>query len=204
MTRALASVTVLLLLPAAPAIAERSVAREENGITVEEERAPGRVLPILTGTTTMAAAPERVAAWIGATHTFVDWQHNCEEAYQVRREGNLLIVYNRIGSPWPVADRDVVLRSTRSELEGGAILIEFRSTTEEDVPIARGVVRMPRLVGSYDLRPVEGGTRVVYTVDSDPGGNLPAWLVIQVGKNLPYNTLLNLRERAEAGPPPGS
>ena len=68
--------------------------------------------------------------------------------------------------------------------------------------VARGVVRMPRLVGSYDLRPVEAGTRVVYTVDSDPGGRLPAWLVKRASKDLPYFTLKNLRERAEAGPPP--
>ncbi len=96
----------------------------------------------------------------------------------------------------------MVLRSTRSELEGGGIRIEFRSTTEENVPEARGVIRMPRLVGSYALHPVEAGTRVVYTVDSDPGGSLPDWLIRQASKDLPYFTLRNLRERAETGPPP--
>ncbi len=204
MIRALISVSVLLLSFAAPAFAERSVVREENGIKVEAEDAPGRVLPILTGTTTMAASPEQIAAWLRATHTHVDWMHNCKEARQLRRDGDLSVGYTRIGSPWPVSDRDVVLRSMRTELEGGGIHIEFRSTTEEEVPIARGVIRMRRLVGSYDLRPVEGGTRVVYTVDSDPGGSLPTWLVRRASKDLPYFTLKNLRERAEAGPPPAS
>ena len=54
--------------------------RLENGITVEEEAEAGRALPILTGTTTMAASVERITAWVGAVHTYVDWQHNCEEA----------------------------------------------------------------------------------------------------------------------------
>ena len=203
MIRAFIPVTILVLSLASPTFAERSVVREENGITVEEEGAPGRALPILTGTTTMAAPPEQVASWIRATPTHTDWMHNCEEARRLRREGDVVIVYNRIGSPWPVSDRDVVLRSTETELEGGGIRIEFRSTTEESLPVVPGVVRMPRLVGSYDLRPVEGGTRVVYTVDSDPGGRLPAWLVKQATKDLPYFTLENLRERAEMGPPPG-
>ncbi len=203
MIGAFVPVTVLVLSLAAPAFAERSVVREENGITVEEEGAPGRALPIFTGTTTMAAAPEQVAAWILATHTHTDWMHNCEEAHRLRSEGDVAIIYNRIGSPWPVSDRDVVLRSTGSELDGGRIRFEFHNTTDEDVPVARGVVRMPRLVGSYDLSPVEGGTRVVYTVDSDPGGSLPDWLVAQASKDLPYFTLKNLRDRAEAGPPPG-
>ena len=79
----------------------------------------------------------------------------------------------------------------------------FRSTEDGDFAARRGVVRMPRLVGSYLLTPVpEGGTHVVYTVDSDPGGSLPPWLVRQAGKDLPYWTLKNLKERAEAAPPP--
>jgi hypothetical protein len=202
MIRAFVPVMVLVLSLADAAFAERSVVQEKDGITVEEEETPGRALPIFTGTTTMAAPPEQVVAWIRAVHTHTEWMHSCEEARRLRLDGDAVIAYNRIGSPWPVSDRDVVLRSTGTELEGGGIRIEFRSTTEENVPVARGVVRMPRLVGSYDLRPVEGGTRVVYTVDSDPGGRLPAWLARQAGRDLPYFTLKNLRERSEAGPPP--
>jgi hypothetical protein len=194
--------TSLSIFLATVAFAERRLVREENGITVEEEGAADRALPILTGTTTMAVTPAEVAAWISATHTFVDWQHNCEEARQIRKEGVYTIGYNRIGSPWPVSDRDVVLRSTRENLDGGGIRMEFRSIADDEIPVKRGVVRMPRLVGSYDLTPVEGGTRVIYTVDSDPGGSLPNWLVKQASKNLPYLTLKNLRERAESGPPP--
>jgi hypothetical protein len=63
---------------------------------------------------------------------------------------------------------------------------------------------MAHLAGSYDLTPVEGGTHVIYTVDSDPGGSLPTWLIRQAGKDLPYFTLRNLRERAEKGPPPAA
>ena len=202
MIREFISVTVLMLSISSLALAERSVVREENGITVEEEGASERTLPILTGTTTMKAPPEQVAAWIGATHTYVDWMHNCEEARRIRQEDDVVVGYNRVGSPWPVSDRDVVLRSTRTDFEDGGIRIEFRSTTDENVPVVRGVVRMPRLVGSYDLRPVEAGTQVVYTVDSDPGGSLPAWLVRRASKELPYFTLSKLRERAESGPPP--
>ncbi len=202
-TRALAPFVLVVFGLATPALGERSMLREENGITVEQEAEPGRTLPILIGTTTMAAAPEQVSAWIAAPHTYVDWMHNCEQARRVRRDGGAVIGYNRISSPWPVSDRDVVLRSTHTALEGGGIRVEFRSTTDAEVPIVSGVVRMPRLAGSYVLRPIEGGTHVVYTVDSDPGGRLPAWLVKRASERLPYNTLKNLRDRAEAGPPPG-
>lgn len=202
MLRVLVFSALLSALIAPAAFADREVVREEDGITVEEDAVPGRTIPILTGTTTMNAPAEQIAAWIGATHTYVDWMHNCEEARQVKGPGGTILGYNRIASPWPVSDRDVVLRSTRSDGDDGTIRIEFLSTSEVDVPVPRGAVRMPHLAGSYDLKPVEGGTQVIYTVDSDPGGSLPTWLVRQAGKDLPYFTLKNLRERAEAGPPP--
>lgn len=192
-----------LLLAAGTAFAERSVVRVEDGITVEEETAPGRELPIMIGKVTMKATAEQIAAWVTAVHTYVDWQHNCEEARVLRGPDGSRFTYNRIGSPWPVSDRDVVLRTTRKALDGGGILLEFRSTEEAGFPAQSGVVRMPRLFGSYVLEPDgNGGTHVVYTVDSDPGGSLPSWLVRQAGKDLPYFTLRNLQARVASGPPP--
>ena len=194
--------TALVVTLITPASAERRVVRVEDGITVEEEVEPGRALPILTGTTTMSASVERIAAWIGAVHTYTDWQHNCEEARVLPQPDGSRLTYNRIASPWPVSDRDVVLRSTRTNLADGSIHIEFQSTEDADHAVPRGVIRMPRLFGSYELTPVEGGAHVVYTVDSDPGGSLPAWLVRRASKDLPYFTLKKLQERAESGPPP--
>jgi len=185
-----------------PALADRTVVLVEDGITVEEESAPGRTLPILFGTTTMKARPEEIAAWVGAVNTYVDWQHNCEEARVIPLPDGSHLSYNRIGSPWPVSDRDVVLRSTRKNFPDGHIRIEFESTDDAKLPVPSGVVRMPRLVGSYDLTPQATGTKVVYTVDSDPGGSLPAWLVRQASQELPYKTLKNLEQKVASGPPP--
>ncbi|MBC8340848.1 MAG: hypothetical protein H8E63_04225, partial [Proteobacteria bacterium] len=123
---------------AAPqAFADREVVREENGIVVEEEAKPGQALPILTGTTTMSAPAEQIAAWIGATHTYVDWMHNCEEARIVKGKGGEVYGYSRIASPWPVSDRDVVLRSVRSDTPDGSIRIEFLSASHVEVRVPR-------------------------------------------------------------------
>jgi hypothetical protein len=204
MKRCIWLIAFVTVFAAPHAFADREVVREESGIVVEEESTPGRTLPILTGTTTMSAPPEQIAAWIGATHTYVDWMYNCEEARVVTGKGGEVFGYNRIASPWPVSDRDVVLRSVRNDKPDGTIRIQFLSTNDVEVPVPRGAVRMAHLAGSYDLTPVEGGTHVIYTVDSDPGGSLPTWLIRQAGKDLPYFTLRNLRERAEKGPPPAA
>jgi len=198
----LSSVTTLLF--SSPASAERKRVRVDDGITVEEQSVEGRTLPILFGTTTMAASPQQIAAWVGAVHTYVGWQHNCEEARVLQQPDGTLLTYYRVGSPWPVSDRDVVLRSKRADMPDRSIRLDFRSVETKDAPSPRGVVRMPQLVGSYDLKPIDGGTHVVYTVDSDPGGTLPTWLVREASKDLPFFTLKNLRARAESGLPPAS
>ena len=193
---------LVLIMFAAPAFAERTVVTEEDGVTVEAEGVEGRLLPILIGTTRMETSAEQVASWIRATHTYESWMHNCEEARVVRSENGVVVGYNRIGSPWPVSDRDVVLTSKRMDLEGGRIRIEFQSIQDDSVPRPNGSVRMKNLTGSYELTPVEGGTEVVYTLDSDPGGSLPGWLVREASKDLPLQTLKKLRVRAESGPAP--
>ena len=194
-----------LALATSPAFGERSVVLVEDGITVESDSEEGRALPIMIGTTTMNASAERIASWVTAVHTYVDWQHNCDEARVLTQPDGSHLTYNRVASPWPVSDRDVVLRSSRAELEGGGIRLEFRSTEDAKLDTPRGVVRMPRLIGSYVLTPTaEGGTHVVYTLDSDPGGSLPAWLIKQASKDLPFRTLKKLKARAEAGPAPAN
>jgi hypothetical protein len=200
-----ASLIVFWVGIASSVLAERNVVREENGITVEEESVEGRTLPIMIGTAMMDASAEQIAGWVTAVHTYVDWQHNCEEARVLMQPDGSRLSYTRIASPWPVSDRDVVLRASRENLENGGIRLEFLSTEDADFDVPRGVVRIPKLIGSYVLTPrSEGGTQVVYRVDSNPGGSLPAWLVKQAGKDLPYFTLKNLQELAEAGPPPST
>ena len=199
-TRFLFSLTMLGLFISA--YADFTVVREEAGITVKELVDPDRTLPILRANTSMAASPLEVAAWIGAVHTYTQWQHNCTEAHIIPQADDSLLVYNRVASPWPVADRDVVLQTIVTRNADGSILIEFFNQNDPTTKVPRGVVRMPRLAGRYELSAVDGATQVIYTIDSDPGGKLPAWLVRRASKDLPFYTLKNLRALVESGPPP--
>ena len=61
------------------------------------------------------------------------------------------------------------------------------------MPEQDGIVRMPRLVGSYLLKPEENRTRIAFEIDVEPGGSVPIWLVKMVSLNLPLQTLRNLR-----------
>lgn len=198
--RTLLGAASLVALLSTPAFAEWTTIREEDGVTVREDDAPGRVLPVLLGVTTTEATPQEVLSWIQDVSTHTGWMHNCKEARTLRNDGGSVVYsYNRMNSPWPVSDRDVVLRVETTRSPDGAVRVEFRSTEEVELAEVSSVVRMPRLEGHYVLTPLEsGGTRIEYRLDSDPGGSLPGWLVKQASRNLPYFTLKNLRERVES------
>jgi hypothetical protein len=194
---------LILVMAATSVKGERNVILNKDGIIVEQEIVPGRILPIMTGKVTINADPTRIIRWLSAVHTYVDWQYNCKEARLITDQDGAPLTYNRISSPWPVSDRDVILQTSQTIMDNGNIRLEFNDIENFDLKIPRGVVRMAHLNGSYLLMPTaDGTTNIVYTLDSDPGGKLPDWLVKKASKDLPYQTLKSLREKSESGEPP--
>jgi hypothetical protein len=171
--------------------------RNEAGILVKKQADESRVLPILLATTKIKGTPDQILAWIRDTTTHTRWMANCEEARMLKQTDEVSYAYNRVGAPWPVSDRDSVVRSTLTSEDGGH-RVDFQNSTEVDVPVNSDYVRMSKVIGYWDLRPNEaGGTDVEYLVDSDPGGSLPGWLVAQVASDVPFTTLSNLKRLVE-------
>ncbi len=170
----------------------------KDEIEVSEREVPGRAFPIFRGVGTIEANLYDVFAVIADVDRYTEWMHNCVEARRVRRESETVYYsYNRTGAPWPVRDRDVVLRSKMIVVEPGRELhVRFGSVEDDSVGPVKGVVRMRRLEGHYKLEAIGAEqTRVEYQVDADPGGRLPAWLVKRNTRDLPLRTLLKLRQQ---------
>jgi ribosome-associated toxin RatA of RatAB toxin-antitoxin module len=170
----------------------------KDGIEVSEQEVSGRAYPTFRGVGTVDANLYDVFAVIADVDRYTEWMHNCVDAHRIRRESETVqYSYNRIGAPWPVRDRDVVLRSKMIVVEPGRELhVRFGSVEDDSVGPVKGVVRMRRLEGHYKLEALgPEQTRVEYQVGADPGGRLPAWLVKRNTRDLPLRTLLNLRQQ---------
>ena len=196
-----ASIALCALLIAAHAAAENWVeVRNENGILVEKLDDPSRVLPILRAKTTVAGKPEAVLAWVRDSSSYPRWMADCEEARQIKSDGEVSYAYNRVGAPWPVSDRDSVVRAVYEDRGDGSHRVDFENTADVSVPVPEDVVRMTKIVGHWDLRPDgSGGTALEYQIDSDPGGSLPGWLVARVANENPFTTVGNLKALVESG-----
>jgi hypothetical protein len=187
--------------PADPALADewREVANQ-GGVRVYARTEPGRTMPLLRAETTIAASPYELMAVIKDVSGHSEWIHMCAEARLLQRESETVsYVYTRIDVPWPISDRDAVLRSELEVIEPGVeLLASFRiaAPVERDVAARPGIWRMERLRGHYRLRATgDGQTHVEYAMDMDPGGFVPAWMVARGARDMPLKTLANLRER---------
>lgn len=167
-----------------------------DGVTVWARNEPGRTLPRLRAEVKIAAHPYEVMAVIQDAGGHPRWMHDCLESKTLRVAGDrVAYLYNKTDGPWPVADRDAILRAEWRELESGVIESRATSTSELGEPDSRGVVHMPHLEVVYRLTAQGEGTHVEYTLDADPGGNLPGWVVARTQREVPLHTLINLRRR---------
>jgi hypothetical protein len=170
----------------------------EKGVVVTTKTEAGRGLPIFRGVGTVDAGVFEILAVLDDTAHATDWMADCKSARVVKQINELeRIEYNRIAAPWPVADRDTVIRSwVEGSVAKRDVWARFQQVTSPDAPAVSGVVRMPRLVGFYHLEAIDAGhTKVTYQVDADPGGLLPDWLVKLTSRKLPIETLVGLRKQ---------
>jgi hypothetical protein len=128
-----------------------------------------------------------------------EWTSRCAEMRRLRAISEQeLVVYARIDAPWPVRDRDVVVRVSVSYGDDGELLLSIDSTHEVLHEGASGIVRMPRFQAHYRFRVLAAQrTEVEYQVDVDPGGTLPDWLKRMIARDLSHDTLADLRRRTD-------
>lgn len=174
---------------------------EKRGIRLWKLQVPGQSLPGFRGQTVVAGSIDDIVAELVDVKHHTEWMHRCVESWIYEHHSDTrAIIYNRTSAaPWPVWDRDVVLDvELVYNHDRTGVTIRFQNLQDKLRPVPDRVVRMPRLAGFYKLTQLTSThTRVVYQVEADIGGSIPDWIAREVARDLPYYTLLSLRERVE-------
>ena len=109
-----------------------------------------------------------------------------------------LIYYAEAALPWPMTNRDFIIRITMTQDPVTKVVTMSTENLPKYVPEKKGIVRIYRSTGIWKLTPVEKGViRVEYTLQVDPGGSIPAWLVNLFATTGPYQSLKALRKEVK-------
>jgi hypothetical protein len=172
---------------------------EERGILVSTREEPGRDLPSFRGQAKVQAPVLHLLAILLDDARSGEWAKGADETRILRTvDAHTQIVYARARQPWPVKDRDVVMKRTVDVLKPGEVFRVHLTCVPREKPPVPGVVRVQTCETTFVLRAIDAATTSIdYRVNADPGGENPAWIVKMASKNIPLDTLSALRKQVE-------
>lgn len=180
------------------ALGDWELEKNANGIKVYTRKNEGQPIKEFKAVSTIFASRVRIAEVVTRITDYPNWFPHCGEA-KVRKiiSSTERQVYYRLDLPWPADDRDclmtmkVILNKVKKET-----IINF-SNIGGDTKLS-DAVRMPDAKGFWKLTSLEDEkTKVTYQFSSDPGGNLPSWIINMFIVDGPYDTFIELKKKVE-------
>lgn len=99
--------------------------------------------------------------------------------------------------PWPLDDREAITKITKVHLSEFQARINFLQE-DYDLPKTKGLVRIKHLKGYWQLDQItENETLITHMVESNPSGQIPAWVTNQLISEIPVYSLEKLKNLSE-------
>jgi hypothetical protein len=179
-----------------PDLKDSHLVKHKNGIEVYTATGGHGGLKLIKVSAEMTGSLERVKQIFTDIASQPEWVYGTRKAYLVKKQDeNNLLYYNETGLPWPASNRDVVIRMMLETEPGLKKLVVRQEAEPGSVPANKGLVRVEHLSGLW--RFTETGNnklKATYSIDIDPGGSLPAFVVNMFVAKGPYETFIKLQQ----------
>ena len=193
-------IVLLLLVPIALAGAgegrwERVA--ERDGIVIERRTDDPSPVRELRAKTHSPLPPAAIMATLWRHEDYVQFVPYLRRLDVLRDDGDVKLVYEQIHVPF-LKDRDATVRFTRTvAATSGVYEMTSRAVPEEGPPERDGFVRVRTSQARWSLAPADdGGTAVTYTLRTDMGGLVPAWIVNAAQKDAVARLIRAMLDRA--------
>jgi hypothetical protein len=141
----------------------------------------------------------QLASILLAVENYPQWAYSTKIASIIKKTGpNDLIYYSEINVPWPSTNRDFY---AHCKMVTNTTNHSFKMTAtglKDYLPVKNNIVRVPLSIGTWEASAISNKlVHVVYTLDFDPGGSVPAWLLDLFCTKGPLETFANLKKKME-------
>lgn len=125
-----------------------------------------------------------------------EWVYSSKTTYLLSRNSlHDFYYYTETIVPWPVSNRDAVVHMTMVRDSLDRFLKVAAIGVPNYIPEKSGKVRVPKLsISWYVTMPSSNSISIVYTISTEPGGSVPAWIVNMFADKGPYESFKKLAE----------
>jgi ribosome-associated toxin RatA of RatAB toxin-antitoxin module len=173
--------------------------QEKKGIKVFTKKGKWGHLRDSKATMQVSSTPEQMLATLTDFNNYSAWFPRCSKSRMIARlNENEVIVHLYFNAPWPVKDRDCVIRIKTVKDKSTGVITLFETSEPKYIREEDDVVRIQQIQSVWKLTPKNGGTEVLNEYSSNPGGSIPDWMTNTQSVETPIATFENLKEKATA------
>lgn len=176
--------------------AQWELKKDKNDVKVYVREAKDSPFKELKMSYDVEASMSAIVALLQDVEAIPDWVYKCTESYLVKEVSeDEEYYYNRVDFPWPLSDRDFVVKSTFTRDTVNNTMRSESWVANDMIPEKEDVVRIKDLHLWWEFTPKENGiVHIEYYLKSDPGGYLPAWIVNIAADQGPLQTVKRFRK----------
>ena len=155
------------------------LAKEKGDLQVYTRKQEGTDYKEVKVLTVVHSSINELVAAMEDVESQPDWAEGTKEARVIEQLGTgSFLIYQISDMPYPVQDRDVVMKYTRTQDPSTKVVtIEFVNVSDKK-PVDENYVRIPSLHSKYILSPAaDNKIDLQYQLNINMGGKLPKWVI---------------------------
>ncbi len=168
--------------------------KSKDGIQVFLSEVKGSSFKAVKVECTLQGTYAKLIALLTNVPGFHKWIYQNKQSSLLQKNGpHDFIYYSETKMPVPFSNRDVIIR-VRLNTDSLPRFMTIQGMHQKDfLPELPGRARIPHYKANWMVTmPSPHQVRIVYIVEIDPGGNLPAWLANSFAEKGPLETFQNL------------
>jgi hypothetical protein len=168
---------------------------EKQGLKVYTRTYPDSRFKAIKVELELEATLSQLVAVVLDVNTGAEWVYATKTSVLLKQVSPAeLYYYCEVRLPWPISNRDFIARLKVNQDPATRVVTIDGPTIADFVPVKKDIIRVKRSEGKWVITPVgRNHIRVEYTLRTDPGGDIPAWLFNLFVAKGPVESFQNLQ-----------
>lgn len=183
----------------ANAQADWTLKRTNDGINIYTKTVSASGLKGIKVKCSLPAKLSQMVALIMDVDAGEEWVYGTKSSTLLKKVSpSELYYYSEVDIPWPLSNRDFIAHLMVSQ-DPRTKVVTIKGPTEANyLPVKKNIVRVNHSNGKWILTPTKNNViQIEYTLEVDPGGTIPVWLVNLFATSGPTETFKKMKAQIQ-------